>query len=105
MRVLPEYSTAGGAGVITEAIIWVFSRLVAFLVGLIPGWSPPTWFFDAQRFLANGLEDVAGYALWMPLPAIGAGIAFMLVCSGIALAIRLGRMLLSVTTGGGGSAA
>lgn len=90
---------------ITEAIIWVFSRLVAFLVSLIPSWTPPDWFTTATAWLSSGLSSVAGYANWMPLEAIGVGVGFLMACSAIALAVRLGRMLLSVSTGGGGSAA
>ncbi len=90
---------------ITEAIIWVFSRLVAFLIGLLPKWTAPDWLTAAGGFLRDGLANVAGYANWMPLKAVGVGVGFLLACSAIALGIRFGRMILSVSTGGGGGAA
>lgn len=90
---------------ITEAIIWVFSRLVAFLVGLLPGWEAPAWLTSTTSTLGNAVGHVGMLDGWLPIRAIGTVVVFILACAGLALALRFGRMLLSVATGGGGSAA
>lgn len=90
---------------ITEAIIWVFSRLVAFLVGLLPTWTPPTWLDTVIGTLADAIGYITMLNGWVPVQAIGTAVAFILACSLVAFGVKAGRMVLSVATGGGGSAA
>jgi hypothetical protein len=91
--------------VITEAIIWVFSRLAALLISLLPSWTPPAWLVTVTSTLADAVGKIAMLNGWVPVAAIGVAVAFITACSGIALLLRFGRMGLSLSTGGGGSAA
>ncbi len=90
---------------ITEAIIWVFSRLAAFLIGLLPAWTAPAWLVTVTATMADAVGHIGMLSGWLPIGAIGHVVAFILACSGAALAFRFGRMVLSLATGGGGSAA
>lgn len=90
---------------ITEAVLWVFSRLIAFLVGLFPSWTAPSWLTTSTSVLADAVGKIGMLSGWVPVQAVGTVVAFMLACSGIALALRFSRIGLSVFTGGGGSAA
>jgi hypothetical protein len=91
--------------VITEAIIWVFAHLCSFLIGLLPSWTEPTWLTTSVDTLASAVQNIAMLSGWVPVQAIGIVVAFILVCSGVAMGLKFGRMVLSLATGGGGSAA
>ena len=90
---------------ITEAIIWVFSRAAAFLIGLLPHWTPPSWLTTVTTTLADAVGYVTMLNGWVPIKAVGVAVAFILACSTLAWLIKAGRMVLSLATGGGGSAA
>ena len=90
---------------ITEAIIVVFSKVVAFLVGLIPGWTAPAWLSDVTGTMGDAVGNITMLSGWVPVQAVGTVCAFTLACFSIALGIRLARIVLSLATGGGGSAA
>jgi hypothetical protein len=90
---------------ITEAIIWVFSRLAAFLIALLPGWTAPAWLVTVTSTMAGAIGHISMLSGWLPIAAIGHAVAFILACSALHLALRFGRMVLSLATGGGGSAA
>jgi hypothetical protein len=91
--------------VITEAIIWVFSRLAAFLIDLLPDWTAPDWLTTSVDVLADAVAHVGMLSGWVPVSAVGHVVAFMLAAGALALAVKFGRMVLSLATGGGGSAA
>jgi len=90
---------------ITEAIIDVMSRVMAWLIDLLPAWDPPVWVQTAADTLADAIGYMGMYSGWVPMPAVMAGVTFLLACSALVLGIRVGRILLSLFTGGGGSAA
>ena len=90
---------------ITEAVIWVFSRLAAFLIGLLPDWAAPDWLLSSVAVLAEAVGKITMLSGWVPVSAVGHVVMFMLACSALALAFKSGRMVLSLATGGGGSAA
>ena len=90
---------------ITEAIIWVFSRLAAFLIDLLPDWTPPEWLASMTATLADAVGNIAMLSGWINVAAVGTVVAFILACAALALAVKFGRMVLSRATGGGGSAA
>lgn len=89
---------------ITEAIINVFAAVVAFLVGLLPSWTAPDWLGAAVSTMASAIGDITMLSGWVPVKAVGTAVAFMLACSGIGMAVKVARMVLSLSTGGGGSA-
>jgi hypothetical protein len=90
---------------ITEAIIWVFAHLVTFLIDLLPSWSAPAWLVTVTDTLADAVSYVGMLNGWVPIKAVGVAVVFMLGCSTLAFALKAGRMVLSLATGGGGSAA
>jgi hypothetical protein len=91
--------------VITEAIIWVFSRAAAFLISLLPSWTPPDWLVTVTNTMGEAMGHITMLSGWLPISAIGTVVAFILGCSVLAFALKAGRMVLSLATGGGGSAA
>lgn len=90
---------------ITKWVLEFIGALMGFVLGLMPQVSLPSWFQAAATTLDDALTTIGGYGQWMPLGAIGNGIAFVLLCFGIAFGVRVFRMVLSLFTGGGGGAA
>jgi hypothetical protein len=91
--------------VITEAILSVFGAVMGFVLGLFPEVARPAWLDSAITTLADGIGYIPLLDNWFPLEAIANSILFILLCLGVAFAIRAFRMGLSLVTGGGGSAA
>lgn len=90
---------------ITEAIIDVFSRVAAFLIGLLPDWTRPDWMQTLIDAATDGVAGVAQLGRWIAFDHISVALAFILATWLIALGIKVARMVLSISTGGGGSAA
>jgi len=101
---------------ITDAIINAGSRLFAFVVGLFPSTQPPSWLnvggggsssgFGTQSLggLVSIVQNFGLVSHWFPVGLLGPAVAIILTCMGAGFAVRVGRMVLSVFTGGGGSA-
>jgi len=91
--------------VITEAIIKVFAGMASFLIGLLPSWTPPSWLADVTTTMGDAIGYIGMLNGWVPVSAIGTVCGFILAAGAIAWGIKIARMVLSVATGGGGSAA
>jgi hypothetical protein len=72
---------------------------------LLPSWTAPAWLTTVVTTMGNTIGYVTMLDGWVPVQAIGTVVAFMLACSVVGIAVKLGRMVLSLFTGGGGSAA
>lgn len=90
---------------ITKFLMDVLSTAAAALVGLLPSWTAPAWLTTVISTLASTIGYVTMLDGWVPISAIGTVVAFMLACSAIAVGVKIGRIVLSLFTGGGGSAA
>jgi hypothetical protein len=91
--------------VVTALILKFLGLLAGFAVGLLPTMQSPTWLPTITQYVSDGMVQVGQLGAWIPLEAIRNSAALILGCYVIALAIRVSRMVLSVFTGGGGSAA
>jgi hypothetical protein len=91
--------------VITEAIYGVMTAILAWLVGLLPSWSRPDWMQTLIDAASDGVAGVAQLGHWIAFDHISIALAFVIGTWLIALGIRAGRIVLSMLTGGGGSAA
>lgn len=90
---------------ITKFVLEFAGGLMTFVLGLMPTVSLPGWFTTSTNTLSSSLAAIGGYGNWLPLVAIGNGVAFILACFGVAFAVRGFRVVLSLFTGGGGGAA
>lgn len=90
---------------IVELIITALVALVSFIGSLFPTISLPGWFTS----LVGHVEFVAGYmsglGQWIPFGPAGNALAFVLVAVGVAVIVKLVRIVASFITAGGGSAA
>jgi hypothetical protein len=90
---------------ITKFLMDVLSTAAAGLVSLLPAWTAPAWLATVIATMSSTIGTVTMLSGWVPISAIGTVVAFMLACSAIGLAVKIGRIVLSLFTGGGGSAA
>lgn len=81
------------------------SAVVSALLGLLPTVTMPAWIASTTSALTSMLVNIAQLGAWIPLGAFGKCLAFVLLCSGVAVTARLTRIAISHVTGGGGSAA
>lgn len=90
---------------IVEGIVKVAVAFFKFVLGLFPTRNPPQW----TESLASSLQTVwdagAGLGAWIPWGNVAAVVQAVIACMITGLLIRLVRIVLSLFTGGGGSAA
>lgn len=89
---------------ITDAIIQAGSYLFAFVVGLFPSAEPPAWLTVAGTGLGGIVARFGEVSHWFPVGLLGPAVAVILASMTAGFGVRVGRMVLSVFTGGGGSA-
>lgn len=83
---------------------WLASALSA-LLGVFPRPTLPGWFGAVPSWLPDAIGQANKMGSWFPLDAIRNSVALLLLLWGVALAIRIARIVLSFLTMGGGSAA
>lgn len=91
---------------VTDLILgWVMSA-IAWFINLLPHPDLPEWAYaGVPSWVEGGVDWAVAMDHWIPTQAIGYGVAFLLLASAAAFAIRVGRIVLSFLTLGGGSAA
>lgn len=90
---------------VTDSIINALSWLFAGVIGLFPTITVPEWADTLTSYMGDGADFAAGMAHWVPVAAIGQGLVFVFACWGVANGIKLIRIVVSLFSGGGGSAA
>jgi len=90
---------------VVEWFLEVFSGALAFLIGLLPTIEPPAWLSSGSTYMGDAAGFVSDLGNVLPIGALALGLVWVLACGAVALAVRFGRMGLSLFTGGGGSAA
>lgn len=89
---------------VTELILKAFAGLLTFLVGLLPGWTLPSWLVTTTTTITEALANVGELSHYLAVGVLAQCLVALLAVNGIAFAIRFGRIGLSTFTGGGGSA-
>lgn len=87
---------------------WLWEALAAFLgwlVHLFPTFTVPVWAETMGGYISDGVSFANGWHMWIPLAAVRNCVVFLLAVSTAILAVRGFRILVSLFTGGGGSAA
>lgn len=99
---------------ITDALIEAASSLFAAVVGLFPSVEPPSWLSLSGGGSGMGAQSIGGLVAivqnfglvshWFPVGLLGPAVGVVLASMLAGFGVRIGRMVLSVFTGGGGSA-
>jgi len=90
---------------IFDAIIGVLAGFLTFIGDLIPDVTIPDWFSTFPEFIEPAWDVINGLDNWLPVQAIGIAVAWMIGLQVVIIGIRVTRVVVSLFTGGGGSAA
>jgi hypothetical protein len=83
-------------GVVVNFIVWVIDRL--------PSGSVPDWLGEGG-YLTTVWTSAAGLGAWVPWTLFTSVAVFVMGAAALSFLIKLGRIILSLFTAGGGSAA
>lgn len=88
---------------IVSFLLNLFGGVIAWLLGLLPHLSPPSWLDDAAGALSTVLSSLNGSSAWVPWSYLLLGVGLVLSSVAVAVAIRGFRIVASFLTLGGGS--
>jgi len=92
-------------GVIIEWLAQVVAAIAEFIAGLFGDLQAPGWLQSAGDTWQSIMGQAAGLDPWIPWSVLSAVVTSLLACVVIGFGIKVVRMVLSLFTGGGGSAA
>lgn len=91
---------------ITVAIVEFFKTISLGMIGLVPAsFGVPTFMSSGFDAIFSIFNSATSLSVWVPIPFALAGAAFRILVIVSGGAVKLARMLISIVTGGGGSAA
>jgi hypothetical protein len=89
---------------ITENILEFFGNIVAGLISALPDFVLPNWVtVEVPNFWLSLFQDIYKLQKFVPVEAIFNVAIFIIIAQIAFIATKLGRMLLSNVTGGGGA--
>jgi hypothetical protein len=89
--------------VITSWILDLIADVWEAFLGAIPVPSEDSWVSDISGSVSWVATTLSGLGAWIPFSLLGAVLGTVAVVWGVAVGIRIGRMVLSLFTGGGGA--
>lgn len=90
---------------ISEALIGIIAGLVSAIGGMFPTMETPAFLAGLADKVAVVTGWMAPLGVWVPLNAASTATQVVLTAAAAAIAIKLLRLVVSLFTGGGGSAA
>ena len=89
---------------ITEKILEFFGNIIASVISTLPDLVFPNWItVDVPNFWLSLFQDIYKLQKFVPVEAIFNVALFIIVAQIAYISTKLGRMLLSNITGGGGA--
>ena len=89
---------------ITQALMSMMTAIVHFLMGLLPVVSVPAWLSSSDNAFSTVFSAAGSMGVWFPAPLLITVLSALLVLWVTGFGIKIGRMVLSIFTAGGGSA-
>ena len=90
---------------VTESLIGVLSGVFTWLLGWIPAPDVPAFFDDASSGIQSISELLGSVSVWIPVGLVALVLAAWAATWATGVLIKLARIVLSLFTAGGGSAA
>jgi hypothetical protein len=91
--------------VITEALLRVGAGILHVLAGLFPPVAVPSWLSGSDSAFTTVFTAADSMGVWFPATLLLAVLAGLLALWLVGFTIKIARMVLSLFTAGGGSAA
>lgn len=89
---------------ITQWLLGFVFDLINFIIGLLPSGTPPAWVASASDYTGVLWDSAAGLGAWIPWGLGATVVGSWFSCLLVAIAVRIVRFVLSISTGGGGAA-
>ena len=89
---------------ITEMIMRLLSGLWVGLLNAVPEVPVPGWVMDGTGAIAEVFRGASSLGAWFPFPLVVPVLWTVTGCLVLGLSVRVGRIILSFMSGGGGSA-
>jgi len=90
---------------ITQALLDFAVSVFSALLSVVPSFELPSWFETVLPWWATVFDLAEGFRVWIPFDAIKNVLVFSLAVYATVIGIRVARIMVSLFTGGGGSAA
>jgi hypothetical protein len=91
--------------VITDAILDLLGFVLHAVLSLIPAVPTPSWLTSGDSSIDTVFQDAGLMSVWFPISLATTVLTAIVTIWLAGFAIKLGRMVVSLFTGGGGSAA
>jgi len=75
------------------------------LIGAIPDVPVPSWFTSQDTWFDTLFQEAGSMSVWVNFPLVRTVGTILIACIALSAAIKLGRIVASFLTAGGGSAA
>lgn len=89
---------------ITQKLLEFGVFLLELVVGAIPLPGPPGWLSEPQGAIPTVFQLATAMGVWFPTGLVLTVLAAVFAARFSGLAVKIGRMVLSLLTGGGGNA-
>lgn len=91
---------------ITEKLFDVLAAVAGFVVGLFPEFAVPAWLTTTlPGWIETASGQIVAVDVWFPFSHAAIVLGFVALSIGVALGVKLVRIVASFLTAGGGSAA
>jgi uncharacterized membrane protein YccF (DUF307 family) len=96
---------------IVKWILDAAAALIAWVGSIMPSLTLPTFFQSGTgsgtigSYLGGFTSWMGSFGNWIPVEHIGPALAILVTCVGVALGVKVERIVASFLTAGGGSAA
>lgn len=90
---------------VTSGLIFVFAGFVKWIVDGLPDTGLPDWMTASTGAVGQVFAFADSMSVWFPTPLVFSIVGTLLAINLISFGIKIARMVLSLFTAGGGSAA
>lgn len=90
---------------ITDLLIAALAWIAGKLLDLLPDIEPPAWIGDVAGYAGSVFAFADSIGVWFPWGVLSTVLASVFACAAIGFGIKAVRMVISLMTAGGGSAA
>jgi uncharacterized membrane protein len=90
---------------ITGAILSLLGYVLGAVLSILPTISVPSWLSGSGSAISTVFADAGLMSVWFPMALASTVLLAVLAIYAIGFAIKFGRIVISLFTGGGGGAA
>jgi hypothetical protein len=89
---------------IVQWFVGIIATVVHWSIGALPTTTLPDWTSTVSSLVTTINSYITGVAVWLPFSALSTVVVLIATVIGVALLVKVARIVLSFFTAGGGSA-